>query len=285
MHTVTAQGIPVRFESRGAGIPLVLIHGWQGDHRYMAADLEPVFADDHRWRRVYVDLPGHGQTPAPQWLESQAQVLSVLIDVIQAIVGDAPLAIAGNSYGGYLTLGLVRAIPERLLGAALLVPDLPAPDGSRDTPTHLTIVEDQAAFADLAADEEWIPDRLVEQSRRGVLEIREHDMPAIRIADQSSLTRLDANYQLPEHLAAIGPPFTRPSLILTGRQDAAVGYEAAWGLRDEFPRATLATLDLAGHWLGRVERPDIFRALIRDWLERMAIDIMRTRPGSNTAIS
>ena len=61
-------------------------------------------------------------------------------------------------------------------------------------------------------------------------------------------------------------------LILTGRQDALAGYEAAWSLLPEFPRATFAALDLAGHWLGRVERPAPFHALLADWIDRMAID-------------
>ena len=38
---------------------------------------------------------------------------------------------------------------------------------------------------------------------------------------------------------------------------------------DEFPRATYAVLDLAGHHIGRIERPELFRALVGDWLERM----------------
>jgi pimeloyl-ACP methyl ester carboxylesterase len=268
--------MPVAFERRGAGIPIVLIHGWQGDHRYMAADIEPVLAHEPGWQRIYVDLPGHGRTPAPSWLRGQAQVVSVLVEALEAVVPAERFAVAGNSYGGYLTLGLVRAIPERLLGAALFVPDLPAEDGSRETPPHVTLVEaPMAVFDDLAEDERWIPDRLVEQSERAVAAIRADDMPAIRAAYRPFLDRLEADYQLPAELRRAGAAFTRPSLILTGRQDAAAGYEAAWRLRDEFPRATLATLDLAGHWLGRVERPDAFRALVRDWLERIRVDLDR----------
>jgi pimeloyl-ACP methyl ester carboxylesterase len=163
-------------------------------------------------------------------------------------------------------------MPERLLGAALLVPDLPAPDGSRAAPAHVTIRRDPAAFTDLSADEEWIPDRLVDQSRRGLELIREHDIPAMRIADHAFLERLAADYLLPAELLHPGPAFDRPSVILTGRQDALAGYEAAWSLLPKFPRATFATLDLAGHWLGRVERPAPFRALLADWVERMSID-------------
>jgi len=58
-------------------------------------------------------------------------------------------------------------------------------------------------------------------------------------------------------------------LIVAGRQDAWVGYRRAAALVDELPRATLAVIDLAGHHLGRIERPSLFRALVRDWIERV----------------
>jgi pimeloyl-ACP methyl ester carboxylesterase len=266
------QGVPIAHTVRGAGRPVLLIHGWQGDHRYMQADVDAVFEAAGGWRRIYLDLPGHGQTPAPSALRSQEQVMSLLTGAVDVLFPDRPFAVAGSSYGGYPTLGLVRSMPERLLGAALLVPDLPAPDGTRTAPAHVTIRRDLTAFADLAADEQWIPERLVDQTRRALEQIREHDVPAMRIADQAFLERLGADYQLPDRLRVPGSPFARPSVILTGRQDALAGYEAAWSLLPEFPRATFATLDLAGHWLGRVERPAPFRALLADWIDRMAID-------------
>ena len=266
------QGVSIAHTVRGSGRPVLLIHGWQGDHRYMQADVDAVFEAAGGWRRIYLDLPGHGHTPAPPTLSSQKQVMSLLTGAVDALFPDRPFAVAGSSYGGYLTLGLVRSMPERLLGAALLVPDLPAPDGTRPAPAHVTLRRDPAAFADLEPDEKWIPDRLVDQSRRALEQIRAHDIPAMRIADHAFLERLAADYQLPGELLRPGRPFDRPSLIVTGRQDALAGYEAAWSLLPEFPRATFATLDLAGHWLGRVERPAPFHALLADWIDRMAID-------------
>ena len=43
------QGIPVAYEVRGEGRPILLIHGWSADRHYMLADLEPVF-DEHPGR-------------------------------------------------------------------------------------------------------------------------------------------------------------------------------------------------------------------------------------------
>ena len=272
---IGVQGIPIAFEVRGEGRPILLIHGWSADRDYMLADLEPVFAEHPGWRRIYLDLPGHGATPAPEWLSTQDQMLSIVRDFIDLVLPEGPFAIAGSSYGGHLALGLIRAVPERLIGAALLVPDVPAPDGTRDTAAAAVLFEDTSIFADLAPDEEWMCDTLVVHERWMVDEIRAHDMPAYRQADYEFLARLEANYIPTGGAARRGPPFDRPSLILTGRQDSTVGYRAAWALLEEFPRATYAVLDMAGHQLGRIERPVPFRALVGDWLERMAMPLDR----------
>jgi pimeloyl-ACP methyl ester carboxylesterase len=266
---VNVEGIPIAHETRGEGSPIILIHGWSADHRYLAADLEPVFEEHPGWRRTYLDLPGHGATPAPSWLATQDQMLVIVQAFIGAVAPEGPVALVGNSYGGYLALGLVRSMPNRLSGVALVVPDLPAPDGTRVTPGPVTIVEDESIFTDLAPDEEWIPDALVVHDARMLAEIRRHDMPAYRAADRAFLKELESQYAFTGRAARPGVVFARPSLILTGRQDSTVGYEESWRLVEEFPRATYAVLDLAGHHLGRVERPELFRALVGDWLGRM----------------
>jgi pimeloyl-ACP methyl ester carboxylesterase len=266
---VDVQGIPVAYEVRGEGRPILLIHGWSADRRYMIADLEPVLSAVPGWKRIYFDLPGHGATPAPDWLTNQDQMLSILHDLIGLVLPEGQFAVAGNSYGGFLTLALVRSIPERLSGAALLVPDVPGSDGRRDLPPAVTIYGDPAIFGDLEPDEEWVPAALPVHERRMLDEIRAHDMPAYRAADWSFLARLEANYLFTGDAGRPGTPFEQPSLILAGRQDSRVGYRSAARLVEELPRATLAVIDLAGHHLGRIERPMLFQALVRDWLERL----------------
>ena len=266
---IEVQGIPIACEVRGEGTPILLIHGWSADRGYMLADLEPIFEAHPGWRRIYFDLPGHGATPAPEWLSTQDQMLSIVRDFIDAVLPEGPFAVAGNSYGGHLTLALIRSIPDRLRGAGMLAPDVPAPDGARETPEPVTLLEDRSIFGDLAPDEEWIPGALPVHEQRMLDEIRAHDMPAYRVADYGFLARLEENYLLTGAVGLPGRPFDRPSLILTGRQDSRVGYVGAWGLMEELPRATYAVLDMVGHHVGRIERPALFLALVGDWLERM----------------
>ena len=271
--TIEVDGIQIGIRRRGMGRPLLVIHGWSADHRYMVADLEPNFDESSTWQRIYFDLPGHGTTIAPDWLNNQTQMLEILTKVIEQVIGDQKFGVIGNSYGGYLSLGLVRRMPHRLLGAALLVPDLPDDLNNRQTTESLTIVEDMSLFGNLQSDEQWIPAGLVEHSQYALDEIRAHDVPAHRLSDDDFLERLNENYVLPIEIRYSGDPFTRPSLIALGHQDATVGYERQLQLLPEFPRATVAVVDMAGHYLGRVERPKVFNALVRDWIERVEISL------------
>jgi pimeloyl-ACP methyl ester carboxylesterase len=266
---IEVEGIPIELHVRGAGRPLLVVHGWSADHRYLCADLDPVFDAHGGWRRVAFDLPGHGATMAPDWLGTQEQMLRIVAAVGEGAFGTEPYAVAGNSYGGYLALGLVRTAPERLLGAALLVPDLPRDDTTREVADPVVIHPDPAAFDALADDEAWIPDALPVHERRMLEAIRAHDMPAYRICDRACLERLNAAYVHTGAAADGSRPFGRPSLVVAGRQDGTVGWRRQMGLQDEFPRGTFATLDLGGHHLGRVERPALFAALVDDWLARM----------------
>ena len=267
--TIEVDGIEFEVRRRGMGRPLLVIHGWSADHRYMMADLEPNFDESSIWQRIYFDLPGHGTTTAPLWLNNQTQMFEIVTKFIEQVIGDQKFGVIGNSYGGYLSLGLVRKMPHRLLGAALLVPDLPDDFNNRQTTDALTIVEDMSLFGNLQSDEQWIPGGLVEHSQYALDEIRAHDMPGYRASDDDLLERLNKNYLLPVEVRHASEPFVQPSLIALGHQDATVGYERQLQLLPEFPHATVAVVDMAGHYLGRVERPKVFNSLVRDWIERV----------------
>ena len=271
--TIEIDGIKIEIRRRGMGRPLLVIHGWSADHRYMMADLEPNFDESSTWQRIYFDLPGHGITIAPDWLNNQTQMFELLMKFIEQVIGDQKFGVIGNSYGGYLSLGLVRKMSHRLLGAALLVPDLPDDLNNRQTTDALTIVEDMTLFGNLQSDEQWIPAGLVEHSQYALDEIRAHDMPGYRASDDDLLERLSKNYLLPIEVRHASEPFAQPSLIALGHQDATVGYERQLQLLPEFPRATVAVVDMAGHYLGRIDRPKVFNSLVHDWIERVEISL------------
>jgi len=100
----SVNGIDIDYEVRGRGSPILLIHGWSADRHYMVADLEPVFEEHPGWQRIYLDLPGHGRTPAPPWLSTQAQMVEIVQRFVEAVVTDGMLAVAGT---------LTSSVPNR----------------------------------------------------------------------------------------------------------------------------------------------------------------------------
>ena len=83
------------------------------------------------------------------------------------------------------------------------------------------------------------------------------------------MTRLAARYALPVSPDDQFATFDRPVLIVTGRQDAVVGFEDQWSLARRLPRATYAMLERAGHNI-QVDQP----AIVRDLLSRWAAAVM-----------
>ena len=47
-----------------------------------------------------------------------------------------------------------------------------------------------------------------------------------------------------------------------------VGYRQAWDILENYPRATFAVLDRAGHCL-EIEQEVLFHALAGEWLDRV----------------
>lgn len=63
-------------------------------------------------------------------------------------------------------------------------------------------------------------------------------------------------------------PFDKPSLILSGRQDASVGYRDSLKIIENYPYGTFAILDRAGHGL-EVEQEAVFNCMVNEWLDRV----------------
>jgi len=253
-----ARDVPVHYVEHGEGAPVVALHGAGVDHREVMACLDPVFDALTGYRRIYLDLPGMGRTAAPETIRSADDVLDVLLAFIDGVVGDQPLLVAGHSAGGYYAQAIADRRPEQAVGLALLCPLLA---GIHDVPAHEVIV----SSGDIGDDE--FRDYFTVQTAETLDRYERYVQPAGQLADQSALARIGEQWELtvrPQEKA----PYRRPTLVVTGRQDSALGYSRAWELLEHYPRATFAVLDRAGHALPH-EQPELLRALVTEWLDRV----------------
>lgn len=261
--------ITVYYDIKGAGKPLLMLHGMPLDHRHMIREMEPLFERRAGWQRVYVDLPGMGQTPGSDTITCQDDMLNVIMAFIDRVIPGQRFAVAGLSYGGYMARGLVYCRGTQIDGVLLTVPAVLGDRDQWDLPAHLTVKRDEALLAELDDHErQGIEGMAVVQSRRVVECWRSGISPAVDAADHTFIERLNQRRAFSFDPDALPAPFEKPALIVTGRQDHVCGYRDAWNLLERYPRATFAVLDRAGHCL-TMEQEDLFHALVSEWLDRV----------------
>ncbi len=63
-----------------------------------------------------------GKTKGPPWITGTDQMLSVILDFIDGILPDQHFVVAGESYGGYLARGVIKAREPLVDGLLLICP-------------------------------------------------------------------------------------------------------------------------------------------------------------------
>jgi pimeloyl-ACP methyl ester carboxylesterase len=262
------ENITVRYRVFGEGRPLLVLHGWPADHLSMVEAFEPIFESREGWKRFYPDLPGMGETPGEDWIKNQDDVLDVVLDFVDSVAPGQNVAIAGYSYGGYLAQGVVYKEPALVEGVFLLAPGYAGTPDCR-LPRPIILVEDKALIDELEPIEAIrFQGVVVVQSRKTLEGFIDFSRRAGGLADQQFLSRLGNNWAFSFDVDELPEPFDRPSLILTGRQDSGIGYCNAWSILENYPRATFAVLDRAGHAL-LAEQEHLFNVLVSEWLDRV----------------
>lgn len=248
----------VHYVERGAGLPVVALHGAGVDHREIEAAIEGIMPEGN-YRRVYPDLPGMGRSTAGG-IDGNDDVVALLGAFIDRVVGQ-PVALLGHSYGAYLARGVAAQRADLVLGLALLCP---VGEASHNVPAHQLVRQDPGVYDELdPTQREGFDEYFVVRTRRTARRYRDCVVPGKALADEETLGRIFARWSVEVGAGTFGGP----TLITAGRGDSVAGYRDAAGLLERYPHATLAVIDGAGHALMH-ERPDLFAALVGDWLER-----------------
>lgn len=271
--TIDVFGTRANVETRGSGVPIIMIHGWGCDHRMMMGAMEPSFEGrDGDFTRVYLDLPGMGRTPAVDKAGSADGMRDFVLALIEQVAPGEAFAIAGKSYGGYLARAVAKAAPDRMLGMLLLCPVVdPATQGTHSPPRGI-VTEREEGIERVVPPDEFAEFSLFHTRQTKAVWERSRDfiLPGMKLADRRFLeNELGKHVGFRENVdeGAGACPF--PTLMIAGREDWCVGYSDLYGLIEQYPRATYLALDGAAHNL-EFERPGLFRAHVTEWLDEVA---------------
>lgn len=264
MERARVNGIEMAYELRGAGAPLVMIHGAQGDQT-MFANLASAFQD--RFRVLTFDQRGSGLSEKPDMDYS----ISMLADDTAALmehVGFPAAHVIGVSMGGTIAQELALRHPRKVLSMVLGCTTAGGPKSVRIGGDSLAAAystqpmsaeERGRALAEAAFSKGYLAQHpevvsaMVESRRQRPLD------PMALGHRMKAISEHDAYDRLPQ----IGCP----TLVITGKEDALVPWENSRILAQRIPGAELTLLEPAGHcfWL---EQPEASVDAISRFLEK-----------------
>lgn len=258
------------YEVIGEGKPILLVHGLACDMNLMKGCMEQVFDKKPGYKRIYVDLLGMGESDADLEFASAEKMIEVLSAFSREVIGEGFLLV-GESYGGYLCRGLLAREMHRVDGLMLICPVVVPQVSERHLPKKDFMIQDREylntlkessrnAFCEYAV----IADERTYQRHKAEIVV------GLKKADYKFIEELRKKYQFEEDASGRirEKIFCNPTLFVCGRQDNCVGYRDLWELVEDYPRATFAVLDVAGHNM-QIEQPELFEAMTQNWIERV----------------
>lgn len=264
------EGLGLDYEIIGEGRSLVFLHGLALDRALLRDRFEPIFAERPAertgWRRIYVDLPGHGASTIAAVTASADGLIAALRLFLTEVAGERA-CLAGHAYGGYLAQGLVAS--EATVGGLFLVCPVVEPDlaARRVPPQRFSARDETLVFND--DDERDIFDGEVSYQTAAVLDdFRKLVAPAHASTDRTFLAAVRGHYVSSLPLRTAARAFAEPTALICGRNDHWVGFLDAAELAAAYPQASLAVIPDCGQLLP-LERPAALRAAFSDWLDRV----------------
>ncbi len=272
-------------DAGGAGLPVLLLHGFTGSGESMeaAARALPLGA-----RTISVDLLGHGRSDAPAEAKEYAMETAVrdLVAVLDARRIER-CVVLGYSMGARLALGVAVFAPERVravvaIGARAGIADA----GLREA----RVTDDEALAAAIRSRGiEWFVDHwmslpiFASQKRLGaeaLSEARRQRLSNVVDGLAGSLCGMGAGAQ-PVLFEAL-PLVAAPTLLVTGSEDERFGASAR-DLQKRLPLGHCEVIPEAGH-AAHLENPDAFAHAVRGFLADLESDpAPEVRPGSARA--
>ena len=266
---VVVGGAKVHYERAGTGYPLVLLHGLVGSARNWRSNIDFLA----RYANVFaLDLCNMGESDRVPGLDSSLEATADRIAATMDALGLREADIAGHSHGGAIAMMLAARHPVRVRRLILFAPANPYCDLGRHLirfyqtrfgvwfakqipffPRMLKAV----ALSRMYGDPKRVPDQALEGYIGGlhVPGTVDHILSIVRgwSTDMTHLRGVLA--QLAE----------KPTLMIWGDRDRAVGLASARQLGRALKRSSLLVLPGVGH-IAFEEMPDICNKAMSDWL-------------------
>ena len=264
MPTRRIHGIELAYADRGAGLPVVLLHGFPLDHTMWAAQLDALAG---ACRVIALDLCGFGQSGVRDGTATMEQMADDAAGLLDAL-GIGSAAICGLSMGGYVALAFWRRHAARTAAFVLCdtraAADAPAIAAARRETAEQVLREGPAALAAAMTPRLFSPQTAA--ARPEVVAavqamMLRSDRRGVAAAARGMAERPDSTPLLPQ----IGCP----TLLLVGADDAISPPAEMRGMAAAIGGSELVEIPAAGH-MSPMENPAAVNAALAAFLARVA---------------
>lgn len=259
-------GVQVHVQEKGAGKPILFVHGWPltGDAYYL--QLDGLSGEHHV---LAVDLPGFGRSPpleGPVTMKGLATAVRDLLDTMDL----SDVFVIGWSMGGGVVMSYCQHFGSHRLRAIGIIDDvamlLPADDWFKgvDTPWSMDDLDEwRARFytdpkgiaRDVATSEFQYPERHADAIEMLITESAKAD-PRSAVEAAEDVFPMDYRPMLKD--------IDVPALLLYGEVSNMTMPKTGPYMRDAIPEATLVMFAESGH-NPHLEEPERFNQVVGDF--------------------
>lgn len=265
----------IHYTVHGSGLPLIILHGLYLDSISMKRAIEKTDIKLKDFKRIYIDMPGMGQSPRHHLENSSDVMLDILSELIKVVIKDHPFIIMGYSYGGYLAQGIAKKFSNQVIGEVLICPVI-IPELEERQVAQITNQDIDQVFIDTLDESKAkeLLDSMVVINERTYRRSEADFSRAIALADWGFLHELFNDNYRSEYIENNKGVHPHKALIFLGYQDTSVGYIDMLERLNYYPKATVNLLTNASHSFF-LEQPKQFECILNSWLLQYKLNIKK----------
>lgn len=265
MKTLNVNGIEMAALDQGAGLPVLLVHGFPLDHTMWSAQVEAL-SEQHRV--IAPDLRGFGRSGVTEGTVTMEQFADDLAALADALGVKGPVVFCGLSMGGYVAWQFWVKYSHRVRAMVLCdtraVADAPEAARARMDTAEQVLREGPAPLA-----KAMIPKLIPESSRKKHPAMVRSLESVILATDPRGIAAASRGMaRRPDFTAMLGQ-INCPALVVAGQLDRISTPEEMRAIADAIPGARFVEIPGAGH-MSPLENPREANAALLQFLAELA---------------
>ena len=245
-------GMDIKTTSVGSGEAIIFVHGWTCDETFWEDQVEALSEDYHV---ITLDLPGHGESDIPDADDFSMDLFAAAVEAARQEAGADKVVLVGHSMGAVVIREFALDYPDHVAG-------LVAVDGPIDVRSFANGSPFGSTQLDLEARRGLVESMFVE----GTTEDQREKVRAAMLG-APEVTAWGAMGAMFSPDVQSDTVITMPTLSVIAGQSFLTADPAT---RDLYPDWEAIQIPRTGHFL-MMEKPEVFNALLEDFVETRAV--------------